>query len=237
LRFSYSHSDSFSIRDVNLDIKPGESIAIVGKTGSGKSTLADLILGVLVPSSGSVRISGLDPNVVFKKWPGKIGYVPQTITFFNGTVRENVALGFEKSEVDDIQVRWCLRQVLLETFFDQREGLDTVIGERGIFLSGGQRQRLGIARALYNKPDIIILDEATSALDAETELTISKTIRELSGKKTLLVIAHRLATVQQLDRIAYMKDGQIESVGTFVEVRSKVPDFESQLRISGLQGN
>lgn len=235
LNFSYNDEGIFAIKDLSLSVSAGSSLAIVGKTGSGKSTLVDLVLGILEPTSGSVAISGVDPFSAIQMWAGSIGYVPQVVAFVNGNVRENVAIGTELEDSDDSLIWECLRMAQLETLFkESSSGLDSLIGERGIRLSGGQRQRLGIARALYSKPQLLILDEATSALDAETEKAVAETIHNLAHKITLIVIAHRIATVQELDQVIYMENGQIKARGRFDEVRAAVPQFERQAKLLGL---
>jgi ATP-binding cassette subfamily C protein len=235
LNFSYKERDNFAIRDLSLTIPTASSLAIVGQTGSGKSTLVDLILGILEPTSGSVKISGVDPFSAIQMWAGSIGYVPQVVAFVNGNVRENVAIGIESSDFSDDTIWDCLRMAQLESLFKESPtGLDTLIGERGMRLSGGQRQRLGIARALYSNPSLLILDEATSSLDAETEKAVAETIHNLVHKVTLIVIAHRIATVKELDQVIYLESGQIIAKGSFEEVRSAVPQFERQAKLLGL---
>ena len=232
---TYPGASSPAVQAASLDISPGTSVALVGSTGAGKSTLADVILGVLSPDEGTVRISGAPPDQAVSRWPGALSYVPQTVALVQGSVRENVALGLPRSVIDDSRVWEALERAHLRDFLvSNREGLDTEVGERGIRLSGGQRQRLGIARALYTRPQLLVLDEATSALDAETEEAIVATIQELEGSVTTLTIAHRLATVRAVDRIVFMRDGAIVAIGTFDEVRSRVPDFDKQASLLGL---
>jgi len=231
----YPMSDRPALSDVSLSIGAGESVALVGSTGAGKSTLADVILGVLVPNSGEVKISGLQPLEVVLKWPGAMAYVPQDVKVLSGTVRENVALGIPPIDIDDALVWEALDRAHLADFLLQdRSGIETQVGENGVQLSGGQRQRLGIARALYSRPRLLILDEATSALDAETEKAITETLDSLVGEVTLIVIAHRLATVRNCNQVIYLRDGQIASSGSFDHVRNSVLDFDTQAKILGL---
>jgi len=233
--FDYKVKGSFSVKDITFNVPKGGSMAIVGRTGSGKSTLVNLILGILQQSRGEISVSGVDPKSAISIWPGSIGYVPQDVTFSNGSVRENVAIAVDPIDIDDEQIWNCLRMVQLDSLFSaSKQGLDSLIGERGLKLSGGQRQRIGIARALYSNPKLLVLDEATSALDAETESAISETISNLSRKVTLIVVAHRISTVQNADQVIYVEDGRIRSKGSFTEVRNAVPDFEHQANLMGL---
>ena len=179
--FAYEPGGEPSLRKVSLAVRPGASVALVGPTGAGKSTLADAILGVVKPAEGAVLIGGLPPLDAVSKWPGALAYVPQTVAIAAGTIRQNVALGMPEEAIDDDRVWEALKSARLDDFLkDAREGLDTIVGESGVRLSGGQRQRLGIARALYTRPRLMVLDEATSALDAETERAIVDTLQELS---------------------------------------------------------
>jgi len=233
---TYTAAKMPAIDSVSLKIPAGSSLGLIGSTGSGKSTLADLVLGVLSPDMGTVLIGGLAPMRALTKWPGACAYVPQHIALVNGSVRENVALGFPVEKIDDMLVFEALRRAHLSDFLDEhRDGLDTVIGENGVKLSGGQRQRLGIARALFTRPKLLLLDEATSALDAETEMAISTTLQELEGSVTVIAIAHRLATVMHSDQVAFLDQGQLRAVGTFDEVRALVPALANQANLSGLK--
>lgn len=232
---SYDDASTPALLNASFTALPGMSIALVGSTGAGKSTLADVILGVMEPDSGWVRISGVSPRAAIDRWPGAIAYVPQAVALVAGSVRENVALGLPVAAIDDDLVWDALRRAHLAEFLDRgREGLDTVVGERGFRLSGGQRQRLGIARALYTRPKLLVLDEATSALDAETEQSIIQTLEELEGEVTTITIAHRLATVRKADQVLYLEDGRIAAHGTFDEVRLQVSDFDRQASLLGL---
>ena len=232
---TYSDSSTPALANATLFAATGTSVALVGSTGAGKSTLADVILGVMKPDSGQVTISGIEPRSAIDRWPGAISYVPQAVALVAGSVRENVALGLSGDEIDDELVLEALQRAHLDTFLlNSREGLDTMIGERGFRLSGGQRQRLGIARALYTRPKLLVLDEATSALDAETEQSIMRTLEELEGQVTTITVAHRLATVRYADQVLYLEGGRITARGTFTEVRSQVVDFDRQANLLGL---
>jgi len=232
---SYPGTSAPALAAVSFSLPSGSSLALVGATGAGKSTLADLILGVLIPDEGTALIGGLTPAEALATWPGAVSYVPQDVAMANGTVRENVALGLPVEIIDDDWVWDALNRAHLAEFLrDAREGLDTVIGEHGIKLSGGQRQRLGIARALYTRPKLLILDEATSALDAETEQAISQTLQELGGNVTTVTIAHRLATIRHCDLVVYLEGGRVQAQGSFSEVRSLAPQFERQAQLLGL---
>lgn len=231
----YPGASELALNSVSLEISPGQSIALVGTTGAGKSTLADVILGVLIPDSGSVTVSGLDPQECVRRWPGAMAYVPQDVAVLTGTVRENVALGIPADFIDDSLVWEALERAQLSTFLqNSREGIDTVVGENGVQLSGGQRQRLGIARALYSRPKLLVLDEATSALDAETEQMITQTLDSLEGDVTLIVIAHRLATVRHCDQVIHLAGGRVTGRGSFEEVRALIPEFDRQAELLGL---
>ena len=232
---TYPMADQPALVDVSITIAPGESVALVGSTGAGKSTLADVILGVIHPTDGMVEISGLRPSDAVHKWPGAMAYVPQDVKVLSGTVRENVASGIPSEEIDDTLVWEALNRAQLSGFLSEyRAGIETQVGENGVQLSGGQRQRLGIARGLYSRPRLLVLDEATSALDAETEKSITETLESLVGDVTLIVIAHRLATIRNCNQVIYLQDGEILSTGSFEHVRDSVPNFDVQAKILGL---
>lgn len=232
---TYRAATEPALIDASVQISAGSSIALVGSTGAGKSTLTDIILGVLEPDEGRVQISGLSPREAINRWPGAISYVPQQVALVAGSVRDNVALGLPREAVDDTMVWAALERAKIAAFLrESREGLDTMIGERGVRLSGGQRQRLGIARALYTRPLLLVLDEATSALDAETEQAIVQTLDELEGEVTTITVAHRLATVRRADQLLYLEHGKVVCAGTFDEVRAQVPDFDRQASLLGL---
>jgi len=232
---SYPGASEPALDNVTFSVSPGDAIALVGPTGAGKTTLVDVLLGVLLPDSGLVTISGLEPFQAIRKWPGAIAYVPQDVAVLSGTVRENVALGISQEFIDDSLVWDALDRAQLASFLTMsRNGIETVVGENGVQLSGGQRQRLGIARALYSRPRLLVLDEATSALDAETERIITSTLDSLSGSVTLIVVAHRLATVRHSDQVIYLDGGKLLSSGTFEHVRASVPDFDKNASLLGL---
>jgi len=234
--FLYLGSSLHAVRNVNIEIQQGEWIAIVGPSGAGKTTLVDLILGVLKPTQGSIKVSGFSPENAIQKWPGRFAYVPQDSFISHGNIEENVVLGAFGQEVNESQAIDILRKVGLEGFVSKTEnGLKQDVGELGSKLSGGQKQRLGLARALYTDPAIIVLDEATSALDNVSEKKIVDLLKEIRGKTTIISIAHRLSTVMNADRIIYMEDGEIKATGTFSEVRSKVPNFEKQAQLANLE--
>ena len=232
---TYPNKTIPAIFDITLAIPAGASVAFVGPSGAGKTTIIDVLLGVLNPDKGSVLISGLPPLLAVAKWPGAVSYVPQDVVIAAGTIRENVALGYPPEAATDELIMSALKVAHLDKFVaDLPNGIDTQVGERGAKISGGQRQRLGIARAMFTRPHLLVLDEATSSLDAETEAGISEAIHELRGSTTVVMIAHRLSTVRNADIVVYLSQGQIMAKGTFEEVRSIVPDFDRQAMLMGL---
>jgi ABC-type multidrug transport system fused ATPase/permease subunit len=235
LDFKFSTDSHFSLKGINLSLHAGTFTAIVGQSGSGKSTLVDLMLGVLEPDSGEVRLCGLPPIEAIRRDPNLVGYVPQHTHIIAGTVFENVALSASNSVTSEMFWR-VAKSIGMEDFISSLPlGLDTKLGQGGHRLSGGQAQRIGIARALIKTPRLIILDEATSALDAQIESQISKNISDLKNfGATVVVIAHRLSTVREADTVVYMSEGQIVSVGSFEEIRINVPDFDIQAKLMGL---
>ncbi|GAB2842087.1 ABC transporter ATP-binding protein [Microbacterium insulae] len=232
--FSFPGGDVPALRDVSLDIPLGSTVGIVGSSGAGKSTLVDLVLGLLTPNSGEIRIDELPLTGVLKAWRTHVGYVPQEVTLFDGTIGQNIALTWEDS-YDRGRVEAAARRAQLWDVVEARaDGLDTRVGERGLSLSGGQRQRLGIARALYSDPLILVLDEATSALDNKTEADVAEAIRGLRGDVTVIAVAHRLSTIRDYDRIVFMQGGRVGAQGTFDEVVAQSDEFAHQARLAGL---
>jgi ABC-type multidrug transport system fused ATPase/permease subunit len=239
LDFSYGgegvDDNNFRILIPNLHIEPGEFVAVVGPSGAGKSTLVDIILGLIPVTAGSILISGKPPLDVYRRYPGLVGYVPQDVVIINGTLAENIRLGFPRSKDSELELNAAISKSRLETLVSTLDlGTETDVGEWGQYLSGGQRQRLGLARSFYTKPKLLVLDEATSSLDAETENLLVSDILNLRGKSTLVVIAHRLATVRFADKVIYMEDGKVLKSGTFEEVRQAIPNFDNQARLLGL---
>jgi ABC-type multidrug transport system fused ATPase/permease subunit len=222
---SHGNADQPALSDINLTIRRGESIGIVGPTGAGKTTLVDLMLGVLEPSEGTIRVDGRDIRTSLRAWQRQIGYVPQSVYLIDDTIRRNIALGLEDAEIDEGRVVEAARDAQLDGFLGGlAEGLDTVTGERGLRLSGGERQRIAVARALYRRPTVLIFDEATAALDNLTEQALTATLQGLHGRITTVFIAHRLSTVESCDRLIFLRDGRIADVGSYAELE-KNPEF------------
>jgi ABC-type multidrug transport system fused ATPase/permease subunit len=233
--FAYPSSNRKALIEIDLRVKEGSSLAIVGPSGAGKTTLIDLLLGIIEPDTGTTFISGMLPLEAIEKWPGAISYVPQDVLIVDGTIRENVALGYLGNVLTDESLWKVLKIANLDNFVrGQQAGLDSYVGERGTKISGGQRQRLGIARAMFTNPKLLVLDEATSSLDSQTEEDISVEISNLKGSVTTVMIAHRLSTVKNADQVVYMEDGRIIAAGTFEEVRKIVPNFDKQAALIGL---
>jgi ABC-type multidrug transport system fused ATPase/permease subunit len=226
LSFSYETASTQALTGVSIDIARGEAVGLVGPSGSGKSTLVDILLGLLEPTSGRVLVDGDDIHDNLRGWQDQIGYVPQSIFLTDDTLRRNVAFGLPKDQIDHDAVKSAIRSAQLEDFVASLpDGLDTIVGERGVRLSGGQRQRIGIARALYHNPDVLVLDEATSSLDTETEHGVMQAVQALQGEKTVIIVAHRLSTVEYCDRLYRLENARIVDEGTFSEVTSRTKDL------------
>jgi ABC-type multidrug transport system fused ATPase/permease subunit len=233
--YTYPKSKNITVKNISLEITQGQYVAIVGPSGAGKTTLVDLILGVLSPDSGRIEISGLPPIEAIKKWPGSVAYVPQNVEIVNGSIAENVALGYSSESWDMNQILKCLEEARLgDVILSLENGIHSSVGEAGNRLSGGQRQRLGIARSLYTNPKMLIMDEATSNLDAESEAEITEAFLRLKGRTTVIVIAHRLSTIRNADLVVYLENGESIAQGNFNEVRAKVSNFDRQSKLMGL---
>ncbi len=202
ITYRYPNTEVNILENASVSIPIGKSIGFIGPSGAGKSTTVDILLGLLEPQKGKVTVDGIDIRTNLPGWYARIGYVPQMIFMLDDTIRNNVAYGVDEKDIDEEQVWYALREAQMDEFVrGLPDGLDTSIGERGVRISGGQRQRLGIARALYTEPEIMIFDEATSALDNDTESAIMEAIERLHGKKTLVIIAHRLTTIEKCDAV------------------------------------
>jgi ABC-type multidrug transport system fused ATPase/permease subunit len=219
IRFSdvsylYEGAQSLSIQGVNFSIRRGECVGVVGPSGAGKSTLVDLFLGLLVPTKGSILVGGVPITDALDSWQGGIGYVPQAVFLIDDTLRRNVAFGVPPADVDESRVLGAIEAAQLAPFVASLPlGLDTIVGERGARLSGGQAQRIGIARALYSDPSILVFDEATSSLDADTEAGVMTAIESLRRERTIVIVAHRTATVRRCDFIIRIEGGRVAAMG------------------------
>ena len=210
ITFSYPDSDVKIFRDANMTIKKGQSVGIMGPSGAGKSTIVDILLGLLHVQSGDILCDGSNIFSNYESWLAQIGYIPQSIYLVDESIRENIAFGIDASEIDDDRIWEVMEEAQLADFVrGLPEGLDTKVGDRGVRLSGGQRQRIGIARSLYHNPEILVFDEATSALDNETEAAVMEAINSFHGRKTMVIIAHRLNTIEKCDVIYEVKDEKI----------------------------
>ncbi|NER78923.1 MAG: ABC transporter ATP-binding protein [Leptolyngbya sp. SIO1D8] len=219
ISFKYEGAKELALRQISFTLRKGESIALIGKSGAGKTTLVDLILGLFQPQLGDIKVDQQSIYQDLRAWQNLIGYIPQSIFLIDDTLEQNIAFGVPDHLVDSERLWKAIEAAQLTELVKQLpQGLETRVGERGVCLSGGQRQRVGIARALYHEREILVLDEATSALDNETEKLVTDAIKMLSGKKTMIIIAHRLSTVEHCDRIYMMEKGQIVRTGSYQEV-------------------
>jgi ABC-type multidrug transport system fused ATPase/permease subunit len=235
VRFSYDPGVPV-LNGFSFEVRAGEAIGLVGSSGAGKSTILDILLGLLEPDSGEILINGREMKLVLDEWRASIGYVPQFISLFDDTVRANVALGVAADAADDADVWRALRLAQLDDVIrDLPDGLDAIVGEAGLRLSGGQRQRLGVARALYHRPSILMFDEATSALDNETEARLIEVFEGLHGEVATVTIAHRLSTIRGCDRVLYMEDGRVAATGSFEELNATIPGFARLVELSDLK--
>jgi ABC-type multidrug transport system fused ATPase/permease subunit len=235
INFKYKETSSFGIEDINLIIEPGTVNAIVGRSGSGKTTLVDIMLGVINPTKGEILISGKAPREIINDFPGLLAYVPQDVFIINGTLKENICLGYNPQEIPAELIYNALKKAQLFDFVENLpEKLETYVVDNGSNLSGGQRQRIGIARALITEPKLLVMDESTSSLDGETESDLTNAIISLKRQATMILIAHRLSTVRNADKVIYLEKGKILATGTFNDVRQKIPDFDKQSKLMGL---
>lgn len=210
VEFKYEDAIENAVDDVSIVINKGESIGLVGPSGSGKSTMVDLILGLLSPQGGQILVDNIDINSNVRGWQNQVGYVPQTIFLTDDTIRKNVAFGIPEKDISDVAVAKAIKDAQLDVFIASLpDGIETLVGERGVRLSGGQKQRIGIARALYHNPEVLVLDEATSALDSGTEEKVMDAVNELKGIKTLILIAHRVTTLQSCDKVYCLSKGKL----------------------------
>ncbi|MFN4279819.1 ABC transporter ATP-binding protein [Thermosynechococcus sp.] len=228
IHYTYPNAPRPALCGVSLTIKQGEMVGFVGASGAGKTTLVDLILGLLEPCQGDIRVDGESIYGNLARWQRQIGYIPQTIYLSDDTLRHNIAFGLPTEQIDETALWRAVEAAQLAEFVaGLPAGLDTVVGERGVRLSGGQRQRIGIARALYHNPSVLIMDEATAALDNQTEAGVMDAIQALSGEKTIIMIAHRLSTVIACDRLYLIADGQVAAVGSYQELLQTSPEFRA----------
>ena len=224
--FGYADAPEDVLRSLDLTIAENRSTAFVGASGAGKSTLLDVILGLLTPTAGIVTCGDRPIDDDLAGWYQGLSVVPQDVFLLNGSIAENVAFGVQPDAIDVTRVREVIALAELTPFVAELpDGLETAVGERGVRLSGGQRQRLGLARALYRRPRVLVLDEATSALDNQTEHEIASTLRGLNGEMTIIIVAHRLSTVKDADRVVFLNGGEVTGDGTFTEVQRTVPEF------------
>lgn len=221
--YHYPNTSETALEGISLTIEKGQSIGLIGKSGAGKTTLVDVILGLLIPQSGDIKVDGVSVYNDLRSWQNLIGYVPQSIFLTDDALEKNIAFGVPDHRIDYQKLNGAIEAAQLTELVEQLpDGLKTAVGERGVRLSGGQRQRVGIARALYHEREILVLDEATAALDNETESLVSDAIKSLGGKKTVIIIAHRLSTIEHCDRIYKMEKGRIVTSGTYQEVVLKM---------------
>ena len=223
LSFSYPIRKEFSLLQVSMRVKKGDFIGIVGETGSGKSTLINLFIGLLKPSEGKIEVDQLNINSNLQEWYKKIGYVPQSVYLTDDTIRKNIAFGLREEDIDDAFIKRAVEKASLNQFIDNlSDGIETMVGEKGIRISGGQQQRIGIARALYRDPEILVLDEATSSLDQTTEKKIMDSVQVLKRSKTLIVITHRLYTVENCDWVFCIDKGKLTKQGPPKEILKNI---------------
>ena len=234
--FRYPGADVDALADVDLELSPGDTVALVGPSGAGKSTLIDVVMGLHPPTTGELLVDGRSMGELRAAWQRGIGLVPQDIFLLDATIAENLAFGDRPEEIDRAALDEAVEMAQLgDLVAELPAGLQTVVGERGVRLSGGQRQRLGIARALYRRPRLLVLDEATSALDSVTEAKITGTLRALRGRLTIITIAHRLSTVRDADRLVLMAEGRVVDEGPFEQLRTRNASFRRLVDVAALE--
>lgn len=231
--FRYPGAEHNVLDGLTLTVPFGSSLAIVGPSGAGKSTLIDILLGLSVPTAGELAVDDVPITAVMKQWRSRVGYVPQRVALFDASIAQNVALTWE-DDYDAERVRVALERAHLGELARRGRGIEEHIGERGAAISGGQQQRLGIARALYSDPLVMVMDEATSSLDTATENRVTESMRELQGEVTFITVAHRLATIRDYDQVCYLDRGRILGRGSFEDVVAQVPEFRLQAELAGL---
>ena len=228
ITYKYPNSNKDALKNISFKIKAGNSVAIIGETGSGKSTLIDIILGLLEPSKGQITVEGKNINTNYSMWQRKIGYIAQDIYLIDDTIKRNIAFGIPDNDIDEDRIQRAIQLTQLSDFITDLDlGVNSTVGNRGIRLSGGQRQRIGIARALYQKTEILILDEATSSLDMETEKKLMKDIESLRDNYTLIVATHRLSTIKNCDEVFLLSGGKLVDQGHFKELASRHNEFKT----------
>jgi len=232
MTYVYPGNDTPALKDINLRIQKGESVGLVGATGSGKTTLVNVLLGLLKPQEGKILADGVDIYSDIRLWQNNLGYIPQSIFLLDDTIRNNIAFGLPEDEIDEDRLWRAIKSAQLEPYILQLpEGVETFVGERGVRMSGGQRQRIGLARAIYRNPDVLVMDEATSALDNETENKVMEALHTFSSNRTLIMIAHRLTTVKDCNRLFFLKDGSVEAEGSYEELKSLHRDFRRMAQV------
>jgi ABC-type multidrug transport system fused ATPase/permease subunit len=231
ISFSYPNSNAEALREVDLTIRPFETVGLVGRTGAGKTTLADLILGLYEPTAGTITIDGVAlTGPAIRSWRKHVGYVSQHVFLANASITENIALGLHPDAIDPVAIRRAASLAQAVEFISRLPaGFDTIVGERGVKLSGGQRQRIGVARALYHEPQVLVFDEATSALDGLTEDSLMEAIRSLSGERTIILIAHRMRTVEACQRIIVLESGNVIGDGSYDELLRDSEEFRKMV--------
>jgi ATP-binding cassette, subfamily B, bacterial PglK len=228
IHYLYPKATKPSLSGISLTIMKGESIAFIGSSGAGKTTMVDVILGLIQPTEGEILVDGKNIFTDLASWQRQIGYIPQSIYLSDDTIRSNIAFGLASEQINEEQVWSAVKAAQLEELvYSLPDRLNTLVGERGIRLSGGQRQRIGIARALYHNPEVIVMDEATAALDNTTEREFMQALESMSGHKTTIMIAHRLSTVKNCDRLYLMKNGTVVDTGTYKELLSRNREFQA----------